>query len=37
VKVPKTQADEEPETSKETAFNKVHFSQYTANNEPKHR
>jgi hypothetical protein len=37
VKAPKTQADEEQETSEETAFNKVYFSQFTANNEPKHR
>ena len=29
VKAPKTEADEDTETSEETAFNKVRFSQYT--------
>jgi hypothetical protein len=37
VKAPKTQATKESETSEETAFNEVHFSQYRANDEPKHR
>ena len=34
VTAPKTQADEDTETSEETAFNKVHFSQFSIAKKP---